>query len=98
MAEADELVRWTVKVSRDTDVSLRSFLAQRGLKKGDLSKFVERAVQKEVFAQTVAAVQARNANVPDDRIEQAIEDALREVRAEMWGPAKAARRQPRVKR
>ena len=63
MAEADELVRWTVKVSKDTDVSLRSFLAQRGLKKGDLSKFIERAVQKEVFAQTVAAVQARNAGV-----------------------------------
>jgi hypothetical protein len=98
MAETDELVRWTVKVSRDTDVSLRSFLAQRGLKKGDLSKFIERAVQKEVFAQTVASVQARNASVPDERIEQAIEDALREVRAEMWTPARAARRQPRRKR
>jgi len=83
MAETDEPIRWTVKVSKDTDVSLRSFLAQRGLKKGDLSKFIERAVQKEVFAQTVAAVQARNANVPDEEIERAIEDALREVRAEM---------------
>ena len=59
MAEVDEPVRWTVKVSKDTDVALRSFLAQRGLKKGDLSKFIERAVQKEVFAQTVASVQAR---------------------------------------
>ena len=91
MAEAEEAVRWTVKVSKDTDVSLRSFLAQRGLKKGDLSKFIERAVQKEGFAQTVAAVQARNANVPDERIEEAIEDALREVRAERWGPLKRAR-------
>ena len=98
MAEADELVRWTVKVSKDTDVSLRSFLAQRGLTKGDLSKFIERAVQKEVFAQTVAAVQARNANVPDEEIERAIEDALREVRAEMWGPAKASRRLAKRKR
>lgn len=88
MAEAEELVRWTVKVSRDTDVALRSFLAQRGLRKGDLSKFIERAVQKEVFAQTVAAVQARNANVPDEQIEEAIGDALREVRAERWGPLK----------
>jgi len=98
MAEADELVRWTVKVSKDTDVSLRSFLAQRGLKKGDLSKFIERAVQKEVFAQTVAGVQARNANVPDEEIERAIEDALREVRAEMWGPARASRRRAKRKR
>jgi len=98
MAEAEEVVRWTVKVSRDTDVSLRSFLAQRGLKKGDLSKFIERAVQKEVFAQTVAAVQARNANVPEERIEEAIEDALRQVRAEMWGPLKRSRARSRRKR
>jgi hypothetical protein len=84
----EEVVRWTVKVSKDTDVSLRSFLAQRGMKKGDLSKFIERAVQKEVFAQTVADVQARNANVPDEQIEEAIEDALRQVRAQMWGKPK----------
>jgi hypothetical protein len=95
MSDADEPVRWTVKVSRDTDVSVRSFLAQRGLKKGDLSRFIERAVQKEVFAQTVAAVQARNANVPDEEIEQAIDDALRAVRAETWGQAKAPRRAKR---
>jgi hypothetical protein len=98
MAEADELVRWTVKVSKDTDVSLRSFLAQRGLKKGDLSKFIERAVQKEVFAQTVAEVQARNANVPNEKIEGAIGDALRMVRAEMWGPARTSRRRAKRKR
>lgn len=98
MAEIEDAVRWTVKVSKDTDVSLRSFLAQRGLKKGDLSKFIERAVQKEVFAQTVAAVQARNANVPDSQIEDAIEDALRQVRAERWGqlgPSRARRKRRR---
>ncbi len=81
----NELVRWTVKVSKDTDVSLRSFLAQRGMKKGDLSKFIEQAVQKEVFAQTVADVEARNVDIPDSEIEASIDDALRRVRAEMWG-------------
>jgi len=83
--ETDELVRWTVKVSKDTDVALRSFLAQRGTKKGDLSKFIERAVQKEVFAQTVADVQARNAQKSDKAIDAAISGALRAVRAELWG-------------
>ncbi len=83
-----EIVRWTVKVSKDTDISLRSFLAQRGMKKGDLSKFIERAVQKEVFAQTVAEVQTRNVNVPDETIEADIDDALRRVRAQMWGKIK----------
>ncbi len=84
----EEVIRWTVKVSKDTDVSLRSFLAQRGMKKGDLSKFIERAVQKEVFAQTVATVQARNADEPLEQIEAAIDDALRQVRAQMWGKPK----------
>ncbi len=94
----EEQVRWTVKVSRDTDVSLRSFLAQRGLKKGDLSKFIERAVQKEVFAQTVSEVKARNAQVPNAQIEEAIDDALRQVRAQMWGsPAKGAKTAKAVK-
>ena len=83
-----EIVRWTVKVSKGTDISLRSFLAQRGMKKGDLSKFIERAVQKEVFAQTVAEVQARNADVPHETIEADIDDALRRVRAQMWGNIK----------
>ena len=81
----DDLVRWTVKVSKDTDVSLRSFLAQRGMKKGDLSKFIEQAVQKAVFSQTVADVEARNADVSDSEIEASFDDALRKVRAEMWG-------------
>jgi hypothetical protein len=32
----DEPVRWTIKVSKETDIAVRSFLAQRGYKKGDL--------------------------------------------------------------
>jgi Ribbon-helix-helix domain len=39
----DEPVRWTVRVSKDTDVAVRTFLAQRGMKKGDLAKFIEEA-------------------------------------------------------
>jgi hypothetical protein len=44
----DDTIRWTVKVSLETDRSLRSSLGQHGMKKGDLSKFIERAVQKEI--------------------------------------------------
>jgi hypothetical protein len=90
--ETDSLVRWTVKVSKDTDVSLRSFLAQRGTKKGDLSKFIEQAVQKEVFAQTVADVEARNSKIPTKEIDAAINDALRQVRADMWGKGAAKKK------
>lgn len=86
--QTDSLVRWTVKVSKDTDTSLRSFLAQRGTKKGDLSKFIEQAVQKEVSAQIVADVEARNSTKTDIEIQDVIGDALRQVRAEMWGASR----------
>ena len=45
----NDTTRWTVSVSKETDIAVRSFLAQRGLKKGDLSKFIEEAVKWRVF-------------------------------------------------
>ena len=84
----EDNVRWTVKVSKDTDVSVRSFLARKGMKKGDLSKFIEEAVRRRVFDQTVAETKARNTGVSDSELESAIEDALSAVRA---GPPVAAR-------
>lgn len=81
----DETIRWTVKVSKSTDTSLRTHLAQRGLKKGDLSKFIEDAVRWRVFQQTVEETKARNANVPQEEIEAAIDEALTAVRAERFG-------------
>ena len=74
--------RWTVKVSKETDISLRSYLARQGLKKGDLSKFVEEAVRWRVLDKTIAAVKQRNADIPDKEIENAIDEALAVVRAE----------------
>ena len=76
----ENAIRWTVKVSRDTDIALRSFLAQRGLRKGDLSKFVERAVRKEVLAQTAAALKARNQDVPYARLQAIIDESIARVR------------------
>jgi len=48
-----DTTRWTVVVSKETDIVVRSLLAQRGLKKGDLSKFIEDAVNWRVFDQTL---------------------------------------------
>ena len=81
----DDSVRWSVKVSKSTDRSLRSHLAQGGLKKGDLSKFIEEAVLWRVFQQAVEDVKARNANVSPEEIEAAIDEALTAVRAERFG-------------
>jgi Ribbon-helix-helix domain len=88
-AAADEPVRWTIKVSKDTDIAVRTFLARRGLKKGDLTKFVEEAVRWRVFDQTVTETKARNASVPAEEIDADIEEALTAVRAERFGSRKA---------
>jgi hypothetical protein len=45
----ENTARWAIKVSKDTDISLRTYLARQGMKKGDLSKFIERAVQKKIL-------------------------------------------------
>ena len=76
--------RWTVKVSKETDVAVRSYLAEHGGKKGDLSKFIERAVQKEVLRATIRDIQDRNAHLPGEEVQQLIDDACAEVREEFW--------------
>ena len=72
----EDTVRWTVKVSRETDTALRSYLAQRGMKKGDISKFVEEAVRWRVLDRVVSEVKARNAGVPARKIQAAIDEVL----------------------
>ncbi len=84
----DDAVRWTVRVSKETDVAVRTFLARRGMKKGDLAKFIEEAVRWRVLDQTVAETKKRNAGASSKEINAAIDEALLEVRAERFGPAR----------
>jgi len=88
-AAPDDPVRWTLRVSRDTDIAVRTYLARRGARKGDLTKFVEEAVRWRVFDQTVNEVKARNVAVPAEEIEAEIDEALEAVRAECFGPRKS---------
>jgi hypothetical protein len=85
----ENTARWTIKVSRDTDISLRTYLAQQGMKKGTLSKFIERAVQKEILAQTTADVKQRNADLSEEEMLALIDEAVHAVRAEMRSETKA---------
>jgi hypothetical protein len=79
-----DVIRWTVKVSKETDIAVRTYLAERGGKKGDLSKFIERAVQKEVLRATVHDIQQRNADLPGDEVQALIDEACGAVRSEFW--------------
>lgn len=82
-------VRWNIKVSKETDLTLRTFLGSQGSKKGDLSKFVEEAVRWRVFQRTVHDIKARNANTDPAELQDLIDDAVREVRVERHAKAKA---------
>jgi len=46
----EDAVRWSIKVSKSTDTAVRTLLAQKGLKKGDLSKFIAEAARQLVFS------------------------------------------------
>jgi len=47
----DDSVRWSLKVSRETDEALRAYLGETGGRKGDLSKFVQEAVRARLKAE-----------------------------------------------
>ena len=85
----EEAVRWNIKVSKETDLTLRTFLGSQGMKKGDLSKFIEQAVRAHVFHRTVEDIKARNASADPDEMQALIDDAVRKVRAE-----RRAKREP----
>lgn len=73
-------------VSKDTDIALRSFLAQRGLKKGDISRFVEEAVKWRVFEETLSEVREKFADLPPADLQVMIDEACAAVRTEMFPP------------
>ena len=85
----EEAVRWNIKVSKETDLTLRTFLGARGMKKGDLSKFIEEAVRWRVFHRTVHDIRTRNAAVDPGHVQSVIDEAVREVRAERRSKGKA---------
>jgi hypothetical protein len=76
----EDAVRWNVKVSKETDLTVRTFLGSHGARKGDLSKFIEEAVRWRVFHRTIQDIKARNADTNPDELQSIIDDAVREVR------------------
>ena len=75
-----DAVRWTIKVSRETDLALRSYLGAQGMKKGDLFRFVEEAVRWRVLDRTVQRLKDRNQDLPAEGLEALIDEAVAEVR------------------
>jgi Ribbon-helix-helix domain len=76
-----ESIRWTIKVSPDTDLSLRTFLGAKGMKKGDISRFVEDAVRWRMLDRTVQGIKDRNQDIPPADLDTIIDRAVSTVRA-----------------
>ncbi len=85
----EEAVRWSIKVSKDTDLTLRTYLGAQGMKKGDLSKFIEEAVRWRVLQRTIQDIRARNADADPDEIQRIVDETVSEVRAEHRAKQKA---------
>jgi hypothetical protein len=84
----ENMTRWTVMVSKETDSSLRSFMSDRGMQEGELSKFIEEAVKWRVFDQTLGEAREKFADLPPDDLQALIDEATSSARAETPPPAR----------
>lgn len=75
------MTRWNLVISDDTDRSVRSYLARTGGRKGDLSRFVDRAVRQAVFWETLESVWRRNRQLSPDEVQALADEAVMEARA-----------------
>jgi hypothetical protein len=87
----ENAVRWNIKVSKEIDLTLRTYLGAQGMKKVDLSKFIEDAVRWRIFNRTLQEIKSRNADADPDELQAIIDAAVREVRAERRSGRKATK-------
>ena len=93
------MTRWNISVSPSTDRLVRVFLARSGMKKGDLSAFVDEAVRAEVLRRSAARLRERDPALSDTEAAElasslaAIEQGLDEMRAGKGRPAAKALRE-----
>ena len=79
-----ETTRLTITWSKQADLALRSYLGAQGMKKGDISKFIEDAVRWRIFNKTVQQAREAFADVPPDELQKMIDEAVDDVRAKRY--------------
>ena len=75
------MTRWNLSIPEETDRAVRSFLARKGGKKGDLSKFANTAVRREILRQTVMDIQEQNADLGEEEAVKFANEAVTWARA-----------------
>ena len=83
-ATEPETTRLTITWSKETDHALRTFLGSQGMKKGDLSKFIEESVRWRIFHQTVREARKAFADVSPNELQKMIDEAVEDVRAKHY--------------
>ena len=76
------MTRWDLVIADDTDRHVRSYLARTGGRKGDLSRFVDRAVRQAIFRETVESIRERNRHLSSDEAQRLADEAVAWVRAD----------------
>jgi hypothetical protein len=79
-----ETTRLTITWSKEADHALRTFLGSQGMKKGDLSKFIEEAVRWRIFHQTVREARAAFDDVSPHELQKMIDESVEDVRAKHY--------------
>jgi len=80
----DETTRLTITWSKQVDLALRSYLGAQGMKKGDISKFIEEAVRWRIFHQAVQQTRRAFADVPPAELQKMIDEAVDDARAKRY--------------
>jgi len=77
-------VEFTVTVSNKTARNLRSILGENAESPGEVSRYLERAVARDILSQTIRQIQERNRHLDSDEVEREVNKAVREVRQERY--------------
>ena len=77
--EGYAMASWNIQISDETDRIVKEFLAHSD--GGDLATFVDQAVRKDVFWQTVKSIQDRNHDLSPEDAQRLADDALADARA-----------------
>lgn len=77
------MTRWNLVIPESTDRAVRTYLARTGGKKGDLSKFVDQAVRRQVLDLTVRGIKDRNAGYDQQELIDLIDEEAGTARADL---------------
>ena len=75
------MTRWSLSIPEETNLAVRTFLARKGGKKGDLSRFVDEAVRRRVLDLTVCQIKDRHARDDQQDILDLIDEEVDAARA-----------------